>query len=80
MYFGFFVYLTQLLRIHYILLLLCFILLFFLSPFIILFVFVLFHTFSYVTLFTINTSVITLQKRRIQFPELVHFKLHLVSV
>ena len=57
-----FVYLAQLLRVHYILLLSCFILLFCLSPFIILFVFALFHTFLYVTLFTINTSVITYKK------------------
>ena len=68
MCFGFFVYLTPLLRVHYILLLSCFILLFFLSPFIILFVFVLFYTFSYVTLFTINTSVITLQKKKNPIP------------
>ena len=65
MCFCFFVYLliTQLLRVHYIFLLSCFILLFCLSPFIILFVFALFHTFLYVTLFTINTSVITLPKK-----------------
>ena len=46
----------------------CFILLSFLSPFIILFVFALFHTFTYVTLFTINTSVITLQKKKNPIP------------
>ena len=68
MCFGFFVYLTQLLRVHYILLLSFFFLLFFLSPFIILFVFALLHTFSYVTLFTINTSVITLQKKKNPIP------------
>ena len=52
----------------------------FLVPIYYSFVFALFHIFSYVTLFTINTSVIILQKRRIQFLELVHFEFHLISV
>ena len=51
-------------RFHPILLLLGFILLFHLSPFIILFVFVLFHMFSYFTSFTINSSVFTLHHKK----------------